>query len=138
MATTEQKAMIKQIHLDIDAAMLAIMEKYNLSGSGSSISYDATGFRLTKQFGFKDVIGENVEIKYLQKLKRYGFLFGLTESDMDKQFVLGAETYAMKGMTSKTNAVVESVCDGKLWKMPPATVYTLLQLAQQTAPKRTK
>lgn len=137
MATKEQ---IKQIHKDLDAAIQTVMEKHNLSGTGSSISYDATGFRLTRQFGFKDVIGENVDVKYLKNLKRYGVFYGLCETDMDKQFVLGGETYAMKGMTSKTNAVVERVCDKRLWKMPPATVYKQLQLAQQNAPapKRTK
>lgn len=134
----KSKSEIKQIHNDLEAALQSVMEKHNLSGSDSRITYGETGFKFAMQFGFKDVIGEDADPKYLQGLQRYGRLYELSVADIGQEFTLGDTAYVLKGMISKVNAIVERVSDKKLWKMTASVVSRQLKLTHQTKLARAK
>ena len=119
------KESIKLIHADIAAALEAVAKKHNLSLAKHHISYGTDNFKLTAEFGDKSELGDiNPLLK--KDLLRNGWIHGLTEEHLTKEFKMGARTYQFYGMRGRVNAIVKNMADGKMYKMDPRDVGAAL------------
>ena len=116
------KTNLKSIRLEIDRALASVGEKLGISLKTGNISYSSEAFH-TKLEAFvvtKDASGKSpVEIKMMQELKKYGFMFGVDESHLGKTFTSNGETFKFAGVKPsrpKYPVVGTSIRTGKSFK----------------------
>lgn len=102
------KANLKTVRADIDAALAAVAKKHGIKLSIGGITYDpdGTNFRTTLSAvteaaaGGADVAGN---VKWQSAFIKYAALFGMKKEDLGKKVKIGRETYTIVGARPKAN-----------------------------------
>jgi hypothetical protein len=116
------KTNLTAVRAEIDKALATVGTKLGIALKIGNISYSGDTFH-TKLEAFvvtKDASGKSpTEVKMLQELKKYGFMFGVDESHLGKTFSSNGETFKFAGVKPsrpKYPVVGTSVRTGKSFK----------------------
>ena len=119
---TFDKTNLKAVRAEIDNALALVGTKLGIALKIGNISYSDEAFH-TKLEAFvvtKDASGKSpAEVKMIQELKKYGFMFGVNESHFGKTFISNGETFKFAGVKPsrpKYPVVGTSVRTGKSYK----------------------
>ena len=66
--------------------------------------------------------GVRTDPKQLAHLKKHGWKFNLSITDVGKEFKIGARTYLFSGMSSSQFATAMNKADGKYYRLNPSDV----------------
>lgn len=119
---TFDKTNLKSVRAEIDTALASVGKKLGIALKIGNISYSEEAFH-TKLEAFvvtKDASGKSpAEVKMIQELKKYGFMFNVDESHLGKTFSSNGETFKFAGIKPsrpKYPVVGTSVRTGKSFK----------------------
>ena len=119
---TFDKTNLKSVRAEIDTALASVGKKLGIALKIGNISYSEEAFH-TKLEAFvvtKDASGKSpAEVKMIQELKKYGFMFNVNESHLGKTFSSNGETFKFAGIKPsrpKYPVVGTSVRTGKSFK----------------------
>lgn len=111
------KQRITDLHAELNKVLKDFAEANGLSVSPFNVSYSASGFKCGIEFGDKDEIGEADPI-LAKNLKKFGFWFGLSTDDLNKEFVFGPRKVMLMGMKNRKDVVFKDKADGKSYRAP--------------------
>lgn len=122
-----QKNEIENIRRDINAALKAIGEKYDVTILAGNASYndDMVQFKLTCT-----TKGENgeVETKEAKDFKLYASMYGLKPEMLGKEFQYGRDRFQITGLKPRSQkcVIVKMVGTDKSYKFEPEAVNQLM------------
>lgn len=122
-----QKNEIDNIRQDINNALKAIGEKYDVTILAGNASYDATlvQFKLTCT-----TKGENGEVETMEAkdFKTYAEMYGMKKEYLGKEFVHGRDKFQITGLKprSKNCVLAKKVGTGQSYKFSPELVKQLI------------
>ena len=137
MATvkTFDRANLKTIRADIDAALAAVAKKHGINLSIGNIRFDANEFTtkltaVTNASKAKDTaagVPEGVNPTWVKAFKTNHVWLGLAASDLGKQIKIGGKTYTIVGARPKANLplVVQRVTGGCVAMSAEAVIAAL-------------
>lgn len=132
--TAIDRATVKQLHVEIDAALEAIATKHGLTYTSKSASYTSSSFKASGEFSVAGA--KSTTFARMAKVLRGADgqpMF--TEDDFGRTFSTGGHTYTITDINLKAprfpiNATRE---DGKGFKFPAEMVKALLLLSKASA-----
>jgi hypothetical protein len=120
------KAQITAIQKDISNALKVISEKYNLSMSGTRVSYSDVSFKLACTFADKtETNGINTDPVLLRNLVRNGIMYGLNLKMLHKEIDTPQGRGIFQGLRG-SKAVIKILANQKQYAFPAAWVATQL------------
>ena len=107
----------KDFRNEVNNALKAIAEKYDVNLTAGSISYNENKFTCKLEGKAKEVNGMSFEQAEFEKWCIY---YGMKPEHYKKQFSYGGERYELVGFKPKAKkySVLAKRTDGKIYKMP--------------------
>jgi hypothetical protein len=123
MATVKNfnRATLKTIRADIDKALAAVAKQHGIDLGIGTIRFESTSFRTTLTASIKSTSTAsakseptNVNPTWVANFKKYAVMFGLKETDLNKQIKYRGKTLTIVGIRPKANAplVLQRVTGG--------------------------
>jgi hypothetical protein len=119
-------ALLKQLRPEIEAALADLGEKYGIGFEVGSGSYNGSHATLKLEIG---VLGDDGKVvsKEAENFKFLAPMYGLSESDLGRQFLLGGKRHTIVGINpNATRFPILTECGGKKYKVPVESVKRAL------------
>jgi len=122
-----QVKMIEPMRQEINAALKAIADKYDVTilAQGGSYNEQMVQFKLTCT-----TKGENgeVETKEAKDFKAYAMMYGLQKEDLGREFSNGFDKYKITGLKPRSRkcVIAQRVGSSHSYKFDPNTVKKML------------
>ena len=119
------KGNLKVIRVAIDTALREVEEAHGIKLNMGNISFDETTFRTKLE---ASVINERgiVQDRERTDFTQYATMYDLNPEWLDKEIVLGDDTFTVTGLNTKAskNVVRIEKANGKIYGCPPKNLIT--------------